>query len=75
VNIVKNVESIYEWKGAIEHDNEVLMVIKSQSEKSQDLAKFVQANHPYECPEVVTLKVSINLILALVDLYHLSERI
>lgn len=59
MNIVNKVESIYEWKGNIEQDTEVLMIIKSHSRKSDDLAKFVQANHPYDCPEVVTFRVSI----------------
>lgn len=62
VNLVKNVESIYEWKGQIEKDEEVLMVIKSESHKSQELAEFVEKNHPYDCPEVVTLKVRIRLL-------------
>uniref|UniRef100_A0A6G1SCZ1 Protein CutA n=1 Tax=Aceria tosichella TaxID=561515 RepID=A0A6G1SCZ1_9ACAR len=57
VNIVKNIESIYEWKDKIEQDSEVLMIIKSNSQKSADLAKFVQDNHPYDCPEVVTVRV------------------
>lgn len=59
MNIVKGVESIYEWKGNIEQDNEVLLIIKSYSHKSEELAKFIQENHPYICPEVVTFKVSI----------------
>ena len=58
VNIVKGVESVYEWKGKIEQDSEILLIIKSYSHKSEELAKFIQENHPYECPELVTLKVS-----------------
>lgn len=58
VNIVKTIESIYEWKGKIESDNETLLIIKSHSSKSKELSEFVLKNHPYDCPEVITLDVS-----------------
>lgn len=57
INIVKTVESIYEWKGVIEHDQESMMIIKSHSNKTNDLIEFVEKNHPYDCPEVITLKL------------------
>lgn len=58
VNLVKNVESVYEWNGKMESDTEILMIIKSHSSKAQELTQFVEKNHPYDCPEVVTMKVS-----------------
>lgn len=57
VNILKSVESIYKWKGKVEHDNEALMIIKSHSSKTKELTEFVEKNHIYSCPEVVTVKV------------------
>lgn len=57
VNVVKGVESVYEWKGKIEHDSESLLIMKSNVTKSQELVKFVQDHHPYDCPEVVTMQV------------------
>lgn len=57
VNIVKTIESIYEWKGVVEQDQESMLIIKTHSKKSDDLIKFVEKNHPYDCPEVITVKV------------------
>lgn len=57
VNIVKTIESIYEWKGQVEKDNESMLIIKSLSSKTAALTEFVESNHPYECPEVITVKL------------------
>lgn len=59
VNVVKGVESIYEWKGKIEQDNELLLIVKSHSSKTKQLTEFVEKNHPYDCPEVLTVEVSV----------------
>lgn len=57
VNIVKTIESIFEWKGVIEHEQESMLIIKSHSKKTKDLIEFVEKNHPYDCPEVLAVKV------------------
>lgn len=57
VNIVNNVESIYEWQGKLEQDSESMMIIKSNSEKSAALKEIIEKEHPYDCPEVITLEV------------------
>lgn len=58
VNITKNVESIYEWDGKVITDKESLLIIKSNSSKTKDLIEFVERNHSYDCPEVITIRVS-----------------
>lgn len=35
-----------------------MLIIKSDSTKTIELTKFVESNHPYDCPEVVTVQVS-----------------
>lgn len=57
VNIVKTIESIYMWKRVVEQDQESMLIIKTHSKKSDDLIKYVEMSHPYECPEVITVKV------------------
>mmetsp|Transcript_35145 Transcript_35145/g.68423 ORF Transcript_35145/g.68423 Transcript_35145/m.68423 type:complete len:196 (+) Transcript_35145:1-588(+) len=54
VNIVPNLVSIYSWKGKIEQDKEVLLMIKTRASLVQELSKCVEALHPYDCPEVIT---------------------
>ncbi|XP_071039251.1 divalent-cation tolerance protein CutA isoform X2 [Parasteatoda tepidariorum] len=47
VNIVPGVQSIYEWKGEIQKDSEVLMVIKSRISRLEELTKYVSTTAPY----------------------------
>ncbi|XP_054663665.1 protein CutA isoform X1 [Grus americana] len=58
VNILPHVTSIYTWKGKVEEDSEVLMMIKTRSSKIPALAEFVRSAHPYEVPELVALPVA-----------------
>ena len=55
VNIIPQVTSIYSWKGKIEEDSEVLMIIKTRKELLPALAEEIKAGHPYEVPEVLAL--------------------
>ncbi|XP_054663668.1 protein CutA isoform X3 [Grus americana] len=48
----------YTWKGKVEEDSEVLMMIKTRSSKIPALAEFVRSAHPYEVPELVALPVA-----------------
>lgn len=57
VNIVPGIRSIYHWKGAINDDQEVLMVIKSLGSLHQELESWILENHPYDVPEVIALPV------------------
>ncbi|XP_030051169.1 protein CutA isoform X1 [Microcaecilia unicolor] len=57
VNIVPQITSIYEWKGKIEEDSEVLMMIKTRSSKVPALTEFVRSVHPYEVAEVISLPI------------------
>lgn len=57
VNIIPGVLSVYEWKGKVENDNELLLMIKTRTSLINELSNFVKANHPYEVPEVISLPV------------------
>lgn len=57
VNIVAGLTSIFPWKGKIERDPEVLMVIKSQSGRYGAIERFIRERHPYEIPEIIALPV------------------
>ena len=58
VNIVPGLESVYEWQGQVEHDNEVLLIIKTNAERYPLLEEAIRQNHPYELPEII--RVSLN---------------
>ncbi|XP_062829104.1 protein CutA isoform X2 [Anolis carolinensis] len=57
VNIVPQITSIYEWKGKIEEDSEVLLMIKTRSSRVSALAEFVRSVHPYEVAEVIAVPI------------------
>ena len=57
VNLIKNVFSIYHWKGKIEEASEVLLIIKTSEKKTQELINIVNKNHSYELPECVGVKI------------------
>ena len=57
VNIVPKVNSVYRWEGAIEHDEESLMVVKTRAELLPEVVDSVRATHSYEVPEIIALTI------------------
>ena len=55
VNVLPGVTSIYKWKGKIEEDSEVLLIIKTRKKLLPALTEEIKAKHPYEVPEVLAL--------------------
>ncbi len=56
VNLVPGLESVYRWQGAIESSNEVLLLIKTAAGRLPELEAFLEAEHPYDCPECIALQ-------------------
>ena len=61
VNIVPGISSVYHWKGAVERDRELLLIIKSGQGAYPALESRVRALHPYELPEVIAVPIGIGL--------------
>lgn len=57
VNIIPGLRSIYRWKGAIQHDEEALLLIKTAQDRFEALRAVVLANHPYELPEIIAVEL------------------
>ena len=57
VNIVGPIRSIYRWKGAIEREQEYLLLIKTTAERASELAAAFGELHAYEVPEYVELAI------------------
>lgn len=57
VNILGGIESIYRWEGRIARDSEVLMIIKTTSERYAELEEQIKALHSYTTPEVIALRI------------------
>jgi periplasmic divalent cation tolerance protein len=58
VNIVALVHSVYRWQGAVEHDDEALLVIKTTRAAVDPLTEAVGELHPYENFELIVLDVA-----------------
>jgi len=58
VNIVPGLESVYEWKGKIESDSEVLLIIKTRLDYYERVEATIQQHHPYELPEILKVCLS-----------------
>lgn len=61
VNIIKGVESVYEWRGKIETDTECVLLIKCSRSAYPDLEQALQSLHPYELPEIVAVPIEAGL--------------
>ncbi|KAG5339640.1 CUTA protein, partial [Acromyrmex charruanus] len=57
VNIIPRLTSIYEWEGKIQEESELLLMIKTRTEKVDALTKYVKENHPYTICEVISLPI------------------
>ena len=57
VNIIQNVISIYRWKGNIERENEMLLIIKTTENKCDLIIQKVREIHSYSNPECVAFKI------------------
>lgn len=58
VNVVGPIESIYRWKNRVQHDQELLLIIKTVRKRLTDLEARVRALHSYEVPEVIALPIT-----------------
>ena len=54
------VTSVYRWKGTVQFDDEVTLLIKVSEESVDRLVAALSALHPYELPEIVVLPVDVD---------------
>ena len=58
VNVVPGIVSIYRWKGAVEREAELLLLIKTRAERFEALREALVAMHSYEVPEAILLPIT-----------------
>ena len=58
VNVVPAVRSIYAWNGAVQDEQEVLMIAKTTVARAAECRRRLVALHPYEVPEVVAVRLA-----------------
>jgi periplasmic divalent cation tolerance protein len=58
VNVVPGLLSVYRWKGAVEREDELLLLIKTRAERVEEMGARLRALHPYELPEMIVLPIA-----------------
>lgn len=52
-NIISGTESYYVWNDELQHENEVIMIIKTHSKNESKIIKAVKKMHSYDCPCII----------------------
>ena len=58
VNIVGGVVSVYQWQGAIEESDEVMLVVKTRRDLLARLNERLAGMHSYEVPESIAIPLA-----------------
>lgn len=57
-NLIPGIESHFHWQGRIERESEVLAVLKSDFDQLDRLESIVVNQHPYDTPEIITVRIA-----------------
>ena len=57
VNILAPCRSVYRWQGAVQHDEECPVLIKTTAERYSALEAAIRAAHSYELPEIIAVPI------------------
>ena len=57
VNIIPDIVSIFEWKGNVEEEDEYLLIIKTNEDKSEKIIQRINEIHSYDTPECIGFKI------------------
>ena len=58
--LVTDVKSFYNWEGKLNEDDEVVTILKTSTEKVADLEKYIETNHDYDVPAIISFQANAN---------------
>ncbi len=58
VNILPKVTSIFEWKGKVQYEEELLLMIKSMKQLNEASFAAIKNIHPYDVPEIIAIDIN-----------------
>ena len=58
--LISDVKSFYNWEGQLNEDDEVVTILKTSTNKVDDLEKYIETNHDYDIPAIITLQANAN---------------
>jgi periplasmic divalent cation tolerance protein len=57
INILAPCRSVFRWQGALQHEEEHPVLIKTTREAYAALEAEIRAQHPYELPEIIAVPI------------------
>src|SRR5262245_29757377 len=58
VSLLPGLRSTYRWRGAIERENEILLIVKTTGARVEAVRERVRALHSYETPEIAAVPIA-----------------
>ena len=58
--LVADVKSFYNWEGKLNEDDEVVTLLKTSTEMVADLEKYIETNHEYDVPAIISFQANAN---------------
>jgi periplasmic divalent cation tolerance protein len=58
VNILPGVRSVFRWKGKIQHEGELLLLVKTLKENFERVRQIIRELNAYELPEILGFPAS-----------------
>lgn len=77
VNIVPSIRSVYWWNNQVNDEAEVLLIMKTEQFKTNQVENAIRSLHSYETPELICIKVEYGMpeYLSWIDPIHLRRRL
>jgi periplasmic divalent cation tolerance protein len=58
VNILPGVRSVFRWKGKVQHEGELLLMVKTLKENFERVRQVIKELNTYELPEILAFPAS-----------------
>ena len=58
--LVTDVKSFYNWEGTLNEDDKVFTLLKTSTDKVDDLEEYIEANHDYDVPAIISFQANAN---------------
>jgi len=61
VQVIPGVQSFFRWVGKVDNSEEILLIIKTTTDRYPELQSRIVSLHPYELPEIIAVPISSGL--------------
>ena len=58
--LMADTKSFYNWEGQFNEDDEVVTLLKTSTDKVDDLEEYIEANHDYDVPAIISFQSNAN---------------